>query len=240
MNIRKINVYDDHLSKLLEKVNKKVPEPLPNLSFALLLLSARGNGKTTLLLNLLLEGYRGIFHNIFVFSPTINSDEKWKAIKLSDEKKFEVYTDEYLQSIIDYQEMEENKNKVALIIMDDCVGMFSRTSLINSFITKARWYRISLIFSVQYTKALSPLMRANFTSAIILGNSFKQEELKKIDEILPNDFDAYYSELKKKGVSRYNFIYINYEKPKQVMFNFTDKILMADGTLKDSPEIIQD
>lgn len=37
-------------------------------------------GKTTTIINLL-EFYKGMFHNIIVFSPTVSSDEKWDYIK---------------------------------------------------------------------------------------------------------------------------------------------------------------
>lgn len=234
---KKISVSDDNFTKALDKINNKIPYPLPKASFAMLLLSARGNGKTTLLINMLLQGYKGVFHNVWIFSPTLYSDPKWKAIKVDEQKLFEEYSDEFLQSIIDFQDLEENKNKFGLIVFDDCIGMFSRNSLIGSFLTKARWHRLSLIFSLQYTKYLSPMMRANMTSVIVLGNTVKKEELKKIDDILDPNFEKYYKQLKRKGVSRYNFIYMNFEMNPQIMFNWDNKILMDDGT-EIEPEII--
>lgn len=237
MHIKKIVVNDDSLSKAQEKINERIPEPLPKVSFAMLILAQRQSGKTNLIINMLLQGYKSVFHNVFVFSPTCHSDVKYNAIKLDDEKKFTEYTDEYFQSIIDYQEMEENKNKFALVILDDCVGMWNRNSLINSFITKARWYRISLIFSVQYTKSISPIIRNNITSCIIIGNQVKKEELKKIEEILPENFEKYYKQLKHNDVSKYNFIYINWERTPTTMFNFTNKIMLNDNTLID-PQLV--
>lgn len=238
MNVKKIVIQNDEFTSALDKINTKIPHPLPKASFAMLILSARGNGKTTLVVNLLLQAYKSVFHNVFIFSPTIHTDPKWSAIKIDQEKLFESYCDEYLESIIEFQGLEQNKKKFALIIFDDCIGMFSRTSLINNFITKARWYRISLIFSLQYSKYLSPMMRANFTSVIILGNTIKKEELNRLDEILDPHFHKYYNQLKKKDVSRYNFIFMNFESPtKQIIYNFDDKIHMNDGSLKDYEEI---
>lgn len=237
MDVKKVIVSDDELSRLQNKINDRIPYPLMNVSFSCLLLAQRQSGKTNLLVNLLLNGYRGIFHNVFLFSPTVYTDQKWSAIKIDDEKKFEEYTDEYLQSIIDFQMMEANRKKFALIIFDDCIGMFSRNSLVTSFITKARWYRISLIFSVQYTKSLSPIIRNNLTSIIILGNQIKKEELKKIEEILPENFDYYYKQLKHKDVSKYNFIYINWLNTPTTMFNFNNKIILNDGTTIEPKEV---
>ena len=57
------------------------PNPmLPNHEFTMGLIAPKGSGKTTLICNLL-EFYKGYFHNIYVFSPTVLSDEKWDYIK---------------------------------------------------------------------------------------------------------------------------------------------------------------
>jgi hypothetical protein len=49
---------------------------LPQHEFTLMLIAPKGSGKTTLLVNLL-DFYKGYFHNIIIFSPTIKADEKW-------------------------------------------------------------------------------------------------------------------------------------------------------------------
>ena len=46
------------------------------------LIAPKGAGKTTVICNLL-QFYKGYFHTILVFSPTIQSDEKWDVIKES-------------------------------------------------------------------------------------------------------------------------------------------------------------
>lgn len=57
------------------------PNPvLPNHEFTMGLIAPKGSGKTTLICNIL-EFYKGYFHNIYVFSPTVLSDEKWDYIK---------------------------------------------------------------------------------------------------------------------------------------------------------------
>lgn len=48
--------------------------------FTLALIAPKGAGKTTLLINLL-KFYKGYFHKIIVFSPTVKKDEKWKYAK---------------------------------------------------------------------------------------------------------------------------------------------------------------
>lgn len=55
-------------------------EQLPIHEFTLGLIAPKGAGKTTVICNLL-HFYKNYFHTILVFSPTINSDEKWDWIK---------------------------------------------------------------------------------------------------------------------------------------------------------------
>jgi hypothetical protein len=53
------------------------PDPrLPKHEFSMALVAPKGSGKTTVLANLL-NFYKGYFHTIIVFSPTVASDEKW-------------------------------------------------------------------------------------------------------------------------------------------------------------------
>lgn len=55
-------------------------EQLPRHEFTLGLIAPKGAGKTTVICNLL-NFYRGYFNTILVFSPTIDSDEKWDWVK---------------------------------------------------------------------------------------------------------------------------------------------------------------
>jgi hypothetical protein len=53
---------------------------LPRHEFTLGIIAPKGSGKTTLIANLL-KFYKGYFHSILVFSPTVASDEKWDYVK---------------------------------------------------------------------------------------------------------------------------------------------------------------
>jgi hypothetical protein len=55
-------------------------EQLPFHEFTMGLIAPKGAGKTTVICNLL-HFYKNYFHTILVFSPTIDSDEKWDWIK---------------------------------------------------------------------------------------------------------------------------------------------------------------
>ena len=53
---------------------------LPKHEFTMGLIAPKGAGKTTVICNLL-NFYKGYFHTIIIFSPTIDSDEKWDWVK---------------------------------------------------------------------------------------------------------------------------------------------------------------
>lgn len=55
-------------------------EVLPNHEFSMGLIAPKGAGKTTLICNLL-NFYKGYFHSIIIFSPTVANDEKWDWVK---------------------------------------------------------------------------------------------------------------------------------------------------------------
>jgi hypothetical protein len=79
MNIPKV--------KKIPVPNVDHPEPkypvLPKHEFTIGLIAPKGAGKTTTMINLL-DFYKGYFHNIIVFSPTVASDEKWDYAKKQD------------------------------------------------------------------------------------------------------------------------------------------------------------
>lgn len=53
----------------------------PQHEFTMLLIAPKGSGKTNLICNLLLNHYKGYFHQIWVCSPSVESDEKWDVVK---------------------------------------------------------------------------------------------------------------------------------------------------------------
>lgn len=62
--------------------------------FSMLLIAPKGSGKTNLICNMILNHYKGYFHQIWVCSPTVQSDEKWDVVKntkhiLSENKEME-------------------------------------------------------------------------------------------------------------------------------------------------------
>lgn len=53
---------------------------LPQHEFGLLVVAPPGSGKTNLICNLLLNHYKGYFHEIHICSPTVKNDPKWDRV----------------------------------------------------------------------------------------------------------------------------------------------------------------
>lgn len=81
---------------------------LPSHEFTMGIIAPKGSGKTTTIANLL-DFYRGYFNTIYVFSPTINSDEKWDWIKT---KKLLVENTRLKDWIKKLKKKKEQKNVV--------------------------------------------------------------------------------------------------------------------------------
>jgi len=58
-------------------------DQLPRHEFSFGIIAPKGSGKTTVICNLL-NFYKGYFHSILIFSPTVASDEKWDWVKKMD------------------------------------------------------------------------------------------------------------------------------------------------------------
>lgn len=72
--------------KSIENKNKfvhpKVPhEVLPQHEFSMLIVAPKGSGKTNLICNLIMNQYKGYFHDIVVISPTVHNDDKWEIVQ---------------------------------------------------------------------------------------------------------------------------------------------------------------
>jgi hypothetical protein len=52
--------------------------------FSCMITAPKGSGKTTLICNLLLKQYKGYFHKVYVFSPTVANDTKWDVVRHTD------------------------------------------------------------------------------------------------------------------------------------------------------------
>ena len=56
-------------------------EVAPQLPMRSLILSPSGGGKTVLLVNMIMDIYKGCFNRIYIFSPSVDIDHTWQPVK---------------------------------------------------------------------------------------------------------------------------------------------------------------
>jgi hypothetical protein len=173
-------IHHSKLSQELDALDNQAtpdPSPLPLRPTIHLIISKKGGGKSSLLLNMLKSKnmYNKKIDNIYLFSPTALNDHKFDDLveELDEEGHFfSKLTDENLQKTLDgvkaYNETFDKKKKKRepfnLIIFDDLLAEISRkghkAELLSHLITTCRHYKCSLIFLIQKMK-VPPLLRAN-------------------------------------------------------------------------------
>ena len=169
---------------------------LPNVRFFGLLVGKTGCGKTNLLINLLLNpefGYDKIFkgENMYIFSGSLNSDEKIKKLievkEIPDENLYDAVDDDELNRLYNkleeqYMERKEDDLPVEypLILLDDLsfTGGFpgKRFNALVRFAQNSRKLGISVLVTTQYYSQILPSIRANISFAILYQCSQKNLE----------------------------------------------------------------
>ena len=86
----------------------------PELPMRNMILSPGGGGKTVLLVNMIMDIYKGCFNIIYMFSPSVDIDHTWQPVKdyiakeIKPNEQEKVYFDSYepaeLQAIMDKQD----------------------------------------------------------------------------------------------------------------------------------------
>jgi hypothetical protein len=219
------------------------------------ILGPSGSGKTVLLQSMILDIYKNCFSRIYIFSPSIEVDHTWVAVKkyISEEMKvvhsdeepiyFDHYDPEALSNIIDVQHKitnymkKQNKTKLfsILIIIDDFADSpeFSRQSkLLHSLYTRGRHSMISTITATQKFSSLHPLIRVNATELYIYRlRNYKDLET-FIDEVSAVADKKTLMELYNLATSEpYSFLYVKLTaKTKNDMFfiRFDKKLIIKD------------
>ena len=201
---------DENKLKIL-KVNDSsdklgVKHTLFNLPIRGLLIAKSGNGKNTVLSNILMNeeyGYTKIFKgdSIYIFTPNhIEDDPKMKLLvkfySIPDNNIYSGESDPDLdalkhvyEGLID--EFRNNKKQKPLIIIDDysSSGKFMpKYSILTKIFSNSRKFQINIFFLSQYYFSVPPSVRNN-ANVLIVGNT-SNKNLKSIcDEhnMLKND-----------------------------------------------------
>jgi len=242
----KINVKSVDIKPLFKDNDDYVESPHPNLlrmPFSLLEIAPKGSGKTVLLQNLLVW-YHKYFDNIFIFSPTLYLDNKWKLLidklNIPVQNLFTKYEEKNLIVLMNKIKMankgKKNKEKLrTLIIFDDIIEQLpkgKKVSSLNKLAMNHRHYNISHIIISQAFKKIDPVIRMNTTGIILFNTDNSAERFKIIEELSGNyskkEFEKIYIEATNE---KYSFMFLNYDNRK--IFKRFDKEI---GNLNKEPE----
>ena len=242
-------------TKEFEVKQSKYDAVVGKLPIRSVILGPSGSGKTVLLQSMIVDIYRACFSRVYIFSPSIEVDHTWVAVKkyISEEMKvvhseeepiyFDHYDPEALSNIIDIQHKitnymkKQNKTKLfsILIIIDDFADSpeFSRHSkLLHALYTRGRHSMISTITATQKFSSLHPLIRVNATELYVYRlRNYKDLET-FIEEVSAVADKKTLMELYNLATSEpYSFLYVKLTaKTKNDMFfiRFDKKLIIKD------------
>ncbi len=242
----KVCVKSVDIKPLFKDNDDYVEAPHPNLlrmPFSLLEIAPKGSGKTVLLQNIL-TWYWKYFDNIFVFSPTVHLDVKWKLLidklQIPPQNIFTKYDEKNLTMLMNKIKMankgKKNKEKLrTLIIFDDIIEQLpkgKKVSSLNKLAMNHRHYNISHIIISQSFKKIDPVVRMNTTGMILFNCDNSKERFKIIEELAGNYSKKEFERLYIEAVSeKYSFMFLNYDNRK--IFKKFDKQI---GDLNRAPE----
>ena len=233
----------DQLKALDHQVDNGADDPFPKSNFLYLIIGGIGSGKTTVALNLLKissdhGGFRKVYNNIFVVSPTAKYDSKWdKLIDEVDEegKYYRECTDDVIGEIMEKiesfnEEYKEDHKKPPsnLVIIDDCVDSFSskKKSKLYKLVLTLRHLKTTVFIMSQKLNAIPTLIRAQARCISFFPTLNRREEQTFINEI--NIDDALFKRLIDFAGNGFDhpFLHVKLGQGKPIFFRKYNRILL--------------
>ena len=209
------------------EVKQSKYDNLPRLSARYCFLAPSGGGKTSCLVNLLTDGYKGCFSAIYVWSHSIHVDPSWLSVKtMIDKMGTGGYYDEFLdvdlrevldehQRIVELQKNNKNPPKTihsCAIVLDDIVDnpRFRHSNALETLAIRGRHSGITLFCTAQKLKLIPPVMRTNFSDWLIWAMNSRTELQQIIEEnsaiiSMEELYRLYFRAIREK----YSFLWIN-------------------------------
>ena len=221
------------------KVKKKI---LPDISNRTIFVAKSGNGKSNLLVNLLLrkepEFYNNDFQgdNIFLISPSAKCDDKLKILieskEIPESNVFKVYDNDVLSTIYDlikqeYMSFVSDKKKPPnfLIIIDDCAVNLKdggrRGNILEKIFVNGRHYNCSCWTTTQYYTHLPSVVRTN-ANAIFLWNTSHKEFTKIAEEVSDYPNREFIDKMREQMTDKHSFVLVDFTKPREEQYKNSD------------------
>lgn len=210
---------------------------LPDLSNRSVFIAKSGQGKSNLIVNLLLrkepEFYNDDFdgENIFLISPSAKCDDKLRVLidakDIPSSNIFNEYSNDTLLTVYDlikdeYMERINDKQKPPnyLIVIDDCLTSLKdggRNNGLERVFVNGRHYNCSCWVTSQYYTKLPAVVRANANALYLFDTSHK--ELQKIaEEVSSVSTKEFISKFRENMPDKHSFILVDFTKNKQNIY----------------------
>ena len=197
---------------------KNLHEKLP-FSFCWYMCGPPASGKTNLLMNLIKgsDFYRGKFHNIYIFSPSLGSLSD--PLPLPEESIFHFYDEEALEEIM----KNANPKERSLYIFDDVITELRGSKPLTTLIRNRRHkFNASIIIASQKYKALETSMRVSCDVLSIFGRAQNLEFQGAYEEFVSLHRDVWNDMVMFCRQDPYGFLTINNQpsSTKRYLFKF--------------------
>lgn len=216
----------------MDKQRDDKQSTFPDKPFNMVFCASKGQGKTTLLLNLLTKRESPLYkryNKIFVISPTAKKDDKMKELveDIGPDQYYEELTEDNLQEILDNIECETEMRKQNkkpkpefLLILDDCIHMLKGKNgkKLAELVTQNRHHSLSNFVLVQkWNNYLPTLIRSN-VDCIAYWHTQSKKELKSFIEDMNGEESELMDLYNYATDEPYSFLYINQYNPSRPMY----------------------
>jgi DNA replication protein DnaC len=198
-----------------------------NTSFNIIL-GSMGQGKTSLVTNLIKTVFKKCFHHIIVFIPTtsresIENDIYGKQLPVED--LYDDLTEETLAEVMDKLEENSSNGEFTLLLIDDFQAALKNPNIINilqKIVTRMRHLRTSIFILQQNFQKLSKFLRELVTN-VITFNVGKSQLDKLFDEVVQLDKNKYQNLIDLAFQNKNDWIAINVNGSRNI-YRMFDKI----------------
>lgn len=210
--------------------NKNLPQPLEG-NFRIGVFGASGQGKSVLLLNMLMYGFRKHFLKIIVFSFHIGQFKKhFSKLMTKHDVMFEKYDEKTLKHHFDKQVARNRKRPKRvtplLLIFDDMLQVVQKSPLFKEILLVGRKESVSIVYTAHKMSGQTDmLVRQNTTHFVVLSTTDMELRLLGQTLSIPGQdlIDAWHSSGAKE---KFSFLHI-ITNPASVFFEFSGKKLLG-------------
>ena len=192
-----------------------------------------GQGKTSLITNLVKKVFKGVFHHIYVFIPhnsRVSIDNDIYGQYIPDEDLYDTLTEDNLNDV--YEKLKDNSDncEYSLLIIDDFQAQLKDPEIIKvlqKIITKQRHLRATTFLLQQNFQALVKPLR-ELVGNVITYNVGKSQLTKMFDEIVQMEKGQYQDLIDLAFQDPHDWILININGNRNI-YRMFDKIDLTEN-----------